>query len=74
MIRGNFRYKKDGADGAVAGYSDAWYRGERLAGHFDDGEQADVGEAGLDAVGAFGGEAVVQMEGVAAATVLEAPN
>ena len=73
MIRGNFRYKKDGADGAVAGDTDAGYLGKRLASHFDDGEQADIGVAGLDAVGAFGGEALVQLEGVAAAAVFEAP-
>lgn len=74
LVCGDFRDKKDGADGAVAGYSDAWYRGERLADHFDDGKQADIGVARLDAVGAFGGEAVVQMEGVAPAAVFEAPN
>ena len=71
---GDFRDQKDGADGAVAGDAEARREGKGLAGHFDDGEQADVGEAGLQTVRAFGGQAVVQMERVAAAAVFEAPN
>jgi len=74
FARRYFGNKEDGADGAIAGDADAGYIGEGLTGHLDDGEQSNVGQAGLDAVGAFGGKAVVQEKRVAPAAVFQAPN
>lgn len=74
LVRGDFRDEENGTDGAVAGDAGTGEGGQGLAGHFDDGEETDIVETGLDTVSPFGGEAVVQMERVAAGTVLEAPN
>lgn len=74
LFRGDFGDEEDGSDGAIAGDAEAGEEREALAGHFDDGEDADVGLAGADAFGAFGGEAVVELEGVTAGAVLETPD
>ena len=74
LCRGDLGDEQNGANGAIAGDAGTGEGGQGLAGHFDDREEADIVGPGLDTVCAFGGEAVVQMERVAARTVLETPN